>query len=124
MTSFILIGVTVLIHVILVNIVLDLSILVPMLEYISRRRRDPVLLETARRSFRFLAVSDLVAGVGNMAHDSPRRPLALSSCGHCLWVIYKAKIALKPANTANADPLMRVPIMIWVLEDTLSQLYQ
>ena len=54
---------TVLIHVTLVNIVLGLSILVPILEYISYRRRDPVLLETAGRSFRFLAVSDLAAGV-------------------------------------------------------------
>ncbi|MEM1611062.1 MAG: cytochrome ubiquinol oxidase subunit I [Sulfolobales archaeon] len=61
--SFILAGMTVLVHVTLVNMVLGLSILVPMLEYISYRRGDPMLLEVARRSFRFLAVSDLVAGV-------------------------------------------------------------
>jgi len=61
--SFMLLGIAVLVHVTLVNLVLGFSVLVPFIEYLSYRRKDKGLEDLARRLFRYLVISDLVAGV-------------------------------------------------------------
>jgi len=61
--SFMLLGIAVLVHVTLVNLVLGFSVLVPFIEYLSYKRKDKGLEDLARRLFRYLVISDLVAGV-------------------------------------------------------------
>jgi cytochrome bd-type quinol oxidase subunit 1 len=61
--SFVLLGLGLLIHITLVNLVLGLSIVVPITEYIGYKKRDPDMERLAKRLFRYLALSDLVAGV-------------------------------------------------------------
>jgi cytochrome d ubiquinol oxidase subunit I len=61
--GFSLLGLSVLVHVTLVNLVLGFSVITPLTEYLSYRRNDKELMDVARRSFRYLVISDLVAGV-------------------------------------------------------------
>jgi cytochrome d ubiquinol oxidase subunit I len=61
--GFSLLGLSVIVHVTLVNLVLGFSVITPLTEYLSYRRSDEELMDVARRSFKFLVVSDLVAGV-------------------------------------------------------------
>jgi cytochrome bd-type quinol oxidase subunit 1 len=61
--SFVLLGFGLLIHITLVNVVLGLSIIVPITEYIGSKTKDPDMERLAKRLFRYLALSDLVAGV-------------------------------------------------------------
>lgn len=61
--SFMLLGLAVLVHVTLVNLVLGFSVLIPFIEYLSYKRKDKGLEDLARRLFRYLVISDLVAGV-------------------------------------------------------------
>jgi cytochrome d ubiquinol oxidase subunit I len=61
--GFLLLGFGILIHITLVNIVLGMSIIVPLTEYIAYKGKDTEMERLARRLFRYLALSDLVAGV-------------------------------------------------------------
>ncbi len=61
--GFSLLGLSVLVHVTLVNLVLGFSVITPLTEYLSYRRNDGELMDVARRSFRYLVISDLIAGV-------------------------------------------------------------
>ncbi len=61
--SFLLLGLAVLVHVTLVNLVLGFSVLIPFIEYLSYKRKNKELEDLARRLFRYLVISDLVAGV-------------------------------------------------------------
>ncbi len=61
--GFVLLGFGLLIHITLVNVVLGMSVIVPITEYIGYRRKDKDLENLARRLFRYLALSDLIAGV-------------------------------------------------------------
>lgn len=61
--GFLLLGFGVLVHITVVNIVLGMSIIVPMTEYIAYRKKDKDMELLAKRLFRYLALSDLVAGV-------------------------------------------------------------
>lgn len=61
--SFMLLGIAVLVHVTLVNLVLGFSVIIPFVEYLSYKRKDKELEDTAKRLFRYLVISDLVAGV-------------------------------------------------------------
>ncbi|MEM3832090.1 MAG: cytochrome ubiquinol oxidase subunit I [Thermoprotei archaeon] len=61
--SFMLLGISVLVHVTLVNLVLGFSVIIPFVEYLSYKRKDKELEDVAKRLFRYLVISDLVAGV-------------------------------------------------------------
>jgi cytochrome d ubiquinol oxidase subunit I len=61
--SFLVLGFGLLIHITLVNLVLGLSVLVPATEYFSYRTGDKTLAELAKNLFRYLTLSDLIAGV-------------------------------------------------------------
>ncbi len=61
--AFYLLGFTLIAHLFLVNIVLGIAILVPFLEWRSYKKNDPELLTLSQRLFKYLAVSELVAGV-------------------------------------------------------------
>lgn len=61
--GFVLLGFGLLIHITLVNVVLGMSVIVPITEFIGYRRKDNDLESLARRLFRYLALSDLIAGV-------------------------------------------------------------
>ena len=61
--SFMITGFGLLIHLTLVNIVLGLSVIVPLTEYIGYKTKDADMERLAKRLFRYLALSDLVAGV-------------------------------------------------------------
>jgi hypothetical protein len=62
-TAFYLLGLTVIAHIFLVSLVLGIAVIVPFLEWRGYRNNDDDLLELSRRLFKFLAVTDLVAGV-------------------------------------------------------------
>ena len=61
--GFMLLGFGVLIHLTVVNIVLGMSIIVPLTEFISYKRKDKDMERLAKRLFRYLALADIVAGV-------------------------------------------------------------
>jgi len=61
--GFLLLGMTTLVHITFVNLVLGFSVIVPLTEYMSYRRRDEHLMQLAKRTFRWLILTDLVAGV-------------------------------------------------------------
>jgi len=61
--AFLLLGITTLVHITFVNLVLGFSVMVPITEYLSYRSKDEKLMEIARRTFRYLILTDLVAGV-------------------------------------------------------------
>jgi cytochrome d ubiquinol oxidase subunit I len=61
--AFLLLGITTLVHITFVNLVLGFSVMVPLTEYLSYRNKDEKLMEIARRTFRYLILTDLVAGV-------------------------------------------------------------
>ena len=61
--AFLLLGIATLVHITFVNLVLGLSVIVPFTEYLSYRRRDEKLMDVARRTFKYLILTDLVAGV-------------------------------------------------------------
>ena len=60
--SFVTVGGGLLIHITLVNLVLGMSVIVPMTEYLAYRRKDPELRLLAKKLFRFLIIADLIAG--------------------------------------------------------------
>jgi cytochrome d ubiquinol oxidase subunit I len=61
--AFLLLGISTLVHITFVNLVLGFSVMVPFTEYLSYKRKDVKLMEIARRTFRYLILTDLVAGV-------------------------------------------------------------
>lgn len=61
--GFLLLGIATLVHVTFVNLVLGFSVIVPLTEYLSYRRRDEKLMEIAKQTFKYLILTDLVAGV-------------------------------------------------------------
>ena len=61
--AFLLLGLAALVHITFVNLVLGFSVIIPFTEYLSYRRKDEKLLEVARRTFKYLILTDLVAGV-------------------------------------------------------------
>lgn len=63
LTGFYLLGLTVVVHIFLVSLVLGIAVIVPLLEWRSYRSDDDSFLVLSHRLFRFLAVTDLVAGV-------------------------------------------------------------
>ena len=61
--AFLLLGLAALVHITFVNLVLGFSVIIPFTEYLSYRRKDEKLMEVARRTFKYLILTDLVAGV-------------------------------------------------------------
>jgi cytochrome d ubiquinol oxidase subunit I len=61
--SFLLLGLATLVHITFVNLVLGFSVIVPFTEYLSYRDKDARLMEVAKRTFKYLILTDLVAGV-------------------------------------------------------------
>ena len=61
--AFLLLGLATLVHITFVNLVLGLSMIVPLTEYLSYRKKDPKLMDVAQRTFKYLILTDLVAGV-------------------------------------------------------------
>jgi cytochrome d ubiquinol oxidase subunit I len=61
--GFLLLGIATLVHITFVNLVLGFSVMVPFTEYLSYRSKDEKLMEIAKRTFRYLILTDLVAGV-------------------------------------------------------------
>jgi cytochrome d ubiquinol oxidase subunit I len=61
--GFLLLGLATLVHITFVNLVLGFSVIIPFTEYISYRSNDEKLMEVAKRTFRYLILTDLVAGV-------------------------------------------------------------
>jgi cytochrome d ubiquinol oxidase subunit I len=61
--AFLLLGLATLVHITFVNLVLGFSVIIPFTEYLSYRNRDGRLMEVARRTFKYLILTDLVAGV-------------------------------------------------------------
>jgi cytochrome d ubiquinol oxidase subunit I len=61
--GFLLLGLATLVHITFVNLVLGFSVIIPLTEYMSYRSNDEKLMELAKRTFRYLLLTDLVAGV-------------------------------------------------------------
>jgi len=61
--AFLLLGLATLVHITFVNLVLGLSVIIPLTEYMSYRSNDKQLMELAKRTFKYLLLTDLVAGV-------------------------------------------------------------
>jgi cytochrome bd ubiquinol oxidase subunit I len=61
--SFLVVGIGLIIHITLVNMVLGMSVIVPITEFIGYLRKDAAMLDLAKRLFRYLILSDLIAGV-------------------------------------------------------------
>ena len=61
--AFLLLGIATLVHITFVNLVLGFSVIIPITEYLSYRRKDERLMDVARRTFKYLILTDLVAGV-------------------------------------------------------------
>jgi cytochrome d ubiquinol oxidase subunit I len=61
--GFLLLGLSTLVHITFVNLVLGFSVIIPITEYISYRSNDDELMEVAKRTFKYLILTDLVAGV-------------------------------------------------------------
>jgi hypothetical protein len=62
-TGFYLLGLTVIAHIFLVSLVVGIAFIVPFLEWRGYRNNDGELLELSHRLFKYLAVTDLIAGV-------------------------------------------------------------
>lgn len=63
LTGFYLLGITIIAHILLVNLILGIAIIVPVLEWWSYRRKDPDLKVISQRLFKYLAATELIAGV-------------------------------------------------------------
>ena len=61
--AFLLLGIATLVHITFVNLVLGFSVIIPITEYLSYRKNDDTLMDVARRTFKYLILTDLVAGV-------------------------------------------------------------
>ena len=61
--GFLLLGLATLVHITFVNLVLGFSVIVPFTEYMSYRASDERLMKVAKRTFKYLILTDLVAGV-------------------------------------------------------------
>jgi len=61
--GFLLLGIATLVHITFVNLVLGFSVIIPFTEYLSYRSSDEKLMEIAKRTFKYLILTDLVAGV-------------------------------------------------------------
>jgi cytochrome d ubiquinol oxidase subunit I len=61
--AFLLLGIATLVHITFVNLVLGFSLIIPITEYLSYRSKDERLMDVAKRTFKYLILTDLVAGV-------------------------------------------------------------
>jgi cytochrome d ubiquinol oxidase subunit I len=61
--GFLLLGLSTLVHITFVSLVLGFSVMVPFTEYLSYRSNDTKLMQIAKRTFKYLVITDLVAGV-------------------------------------------------------------
>jgi cytochrome d ubiquinol oxidase subunit I len=61
--GFLLLGISTLVHITFVSLVLGFSVMIPFTEYLSYRSNDVKLMQIARRTFKYLVITDLVAGV-------------------------------------------------------------
>lgn len=61
--GFLLLGLTTLVHITFVNLVLGFSVMIPFTEFLSYRSNDEKLMGVAKRTFKYLILTDLVAGV-------------------------------------------------------------
>ncbi len=61
--AFLLLGIATLVHITFVNLVLGFSVIIPITEYLSYRSEDAKLMDVAKRTFKYLILTDLVAGV-------------------------------------------------------------
>lgn len=61
--AFILVGYATIAHLFLVNLILGISIIIPILEYIQIRNKDSNLKVSIKSLFKFMVISDLFAGV-------------------------------------------------------------
>jgi len=61
--AFLLLGISTLVHITFVNLVLGFSMITPLTEYLSYRNKDEKLMLLAKRTFKYLILTDLVAGV-------------------------------------------------------------
>jgi len=61
--AFILLGYVTIAHLFLVNLILGISIIIPLLEYIQIKKKDNTLKMNIRSIFKFMVVTDLFAGV-------------------------------------------------------------
>jgi cytochrome d ubiquinol oxidase subunit I len=61
--GFLLLGIATLVHITFVNLVLGFSVIIPFTEYLSYRNNDQKLMGVAKRTFKYLILTDLVAGV-------------------------------------------------------------
>jgi len=61
--GFLLVGISTIVHITFVNLVLGFSVTIPFTEYLSYRNNDEKLMDVARRTFKYLILTDLVAGV-------------------------------------------------------------
>lgn len=62
-TSFVLLGYATITHIFLVNLVLGLTILIPILEFIYIRKKDEDIKKIMKTIFKFMIITDLFAGV-------------------------------------------------------------
>jgi len=62
-SSFVLLGYATIVHLFLVNLVLGLTILIPIMEFIYMKKNDENIKMIMRTLFKFMVVSDLFAGV-------------------------------------------------------------
>ncbi|PMP74864.1 MAG: hypothetical protein C0180_03065 [Aciduliprofundum sp.] len=61
--AFILLGYVTIAHLFLVNLILGISIIIPLLEYIQIKKKDNTLKMNIRSIFKFMVITDLFAGV-------------------------------------------------------------
>jgi len=61
--GFLMLGVTIVSHIFLVSLVLGLAFMAPLLEYFSHRWKDGEFEDLAKNALKYLAVSELAAGV-------------------------------------------------------------
>ncbi len=62
-TSFLLLGYATMVHLFLVNLVLGLTIIIPIIEYLYIRKKDEGIKNIIKTVFKFMILSDLFAGV-------------------------------------------------------------
>lgn len=101
--GFLLLGMTTLVHITFVNLVLGFSVIVPLTEYMSYRRRDERLMQLAKRTFRWLILTDLVAGVWGTWIT-----IALAGLWPTLTYI-AATVLFVPITTAIVGILIAIP---------------
>jgi len=104
-TAFYLLGLTVIAHIFLVSLVVGIAVIVPLLEWRGYRNNDNDLLGLSRRLFKFLAVTDLVAGVW-----ATWMTVALAGYWSTLLFVVTTKLFL-PVTIAIVGIVISIPSM-------------